>query len=143
MYRRLALFVLPAVLAGVLVSGCQKSANQPATSSVPAAATDGSQAAQNQAATQATPQPTTPQPVLPPAPPPPIVVPANTSISVVLDQSISSKTAAAGQGFSASVRTPIAVDGVVAIPKGAHVIGVVNDAKAAGRFKGGPAWTSL
>jgi hypothetical protein len=115
----------------LLVSGCQKSANQPATSSTPTAVTDSNQAAQNQATPQATPQPP------PPTPPPPIVVPANTAISVVLDQSISSKTATAGQAFSASVSTPIAVDGIVAIPQGAHVIGVVNDAKAAGRFKGG------
>jgi hypothetical protein len=116
---------LTLVLMGLLISGCQKSTDQPATSSATANGSDSSQSAQNQ----------TPTP--PPPAPPPLVVPADTAISVVLDESLSSKTATAGQTFSASVRAPIAVNGVVAIPKGAHVSGVVNDAKAAGRFKGG------
>ena len=128
MNRNLPLLILPVMLAGVLISGCNKS-SQPATSSTPAA--DSNQASQNQAAPQPAPQPT------PPPEPPPLVVPAETAISVVLDQSLSSKTAANGQSFSATVRAPIAVDGVIAIPKGAHASGVVNDAKAAGRFKGG------
>jgi len=131
MRRRLSLFVLSAVLTGVLISGCQKPAGQPATSSTPTAATDSSQASQNPPAVQPAAQPA------PPPVPPPLVVPANTSITVVLDQSLSSKTATNGQSFSATVSTPVAIDGVTAIPKGAHVVGVVNDAKAAGRFKGG------
>jgi hypothetical protein len=67
----------------------------------------------------------------------PLIVPADTTISVVLDQSISTKTATPGQAFSATVQSPIEVDGKVAIPKGAHASGIVKDAKAAGRFKGG------
>jgi hypothetical protein len=35
------------------------------------------------------------------------------------------------------VRAPVEVDGRVAIPKGARASGIVKDAKAAGRFKGG------
>ena len=58
-------------------------------------------------------------------------------ISVTLDESISSKTSTPGQNFSASVREPVEVDGRLAIPKGARATGVVKDAKAAGRFKGG------
>jgi hypothetical protein len=126
--NRLSRFLLPSLFTGILLVGCQKSTNQTATSSTPTAS-ENSQVAQNQAPA--------PAPVLPPAPPPPIVVPAATAISVVLDQTISSKSAAAGQGFSATVSAPIAVDGVVVIPKGTHANGVVNDAKAAGRFKGG------
>jgi hypothetical protein len=125
--NRLSRFLLPALFAGILLTGCQKSANPPATSSTPATTPD-SQTAMTQ---------NTPAPVVPLPPPPPIVVPASTAISVVLNEQISSKSAAAGQGFSATVSAPIAVDGFVVIPKGTHANGVVNDAKAAGRFKGG------
>ena len=69
--------------------------------------------------------------------PKPLVVPADTVIQVVLDQSISSKTARSGDNFSATVESPVEVAGKVAIPKDARANGVVRDAKAAGRFKGG------
>jgi hypothetical protein len=123
--HRRSLSLLLAFLALMLFAGCQKSANQPATSSNnPSSPADSAQNSQT-------------QPGGPTTPPPPIVVPAGTSLSVVLDQTISSKTASSGQTFSASVHAPVAVDGIIVIPKGAHVTGVVKDAKAAGRFKGG------
>jgi hypothetical protein len=139
MNRHLTPFIrfatLTVVLAGILMAGCHKSTDQPLTSSTPAAGnTD--QMAQN----QATPQPA-PEPPSPPVEPAPLIVAPNTAISVTLDQAISSKTAATGQTFFATLRAPISVDGVIAIPKGAHVGGVVNDAKAAGRFKGGASLT--
>jgi hypothetical protein len=121
MNRRPLNLLIPALLSGFLLVGCQKSADQPATSSTPGSGTDSTQSA---------------PPVVPPAPQP-VVVPARTAIPVVLDQSISSKTAAAGQSFSATLQAPIAVDGVIVIPKGAHATGEVTDAKSAGRFKGG------
>jgi hypothetical protein len=65
-----------------------------------------------------------------------LVVPADTAIEVVLDESLSSKTATPGQAFDATVETPIEIAGKVAIPKGARAKGTVKDAKAAGRFKG-------
>lgn len=71
--------------------------------------------------------------------PKPLVVPADTDISVVLDQTISSKTSKPGDKFSATVEAPVEIEGKVAIPKGARADGVVKDAKAAGRFKGGAA----
>jgi hypothetical protein len=58
-------------------------------------------------------------------------------IAVVLDESLSSKTASNGQNFSATVSAPVEIDGKPAIPKGARATGVVRDAKSAGRFKGG------
>jgi hypothetical protein len=73
----------------------------------------------------------------PPPPPPPLVVPAETVISVNLDQAVGSKISTPGQAFSATVASPVSVDGRLAIPKGARVAGVVKDAKSAGRFKGG------
>jgi hypothetical protein len=71
--------------------------------------------------------------------PKPLVVPADTVIAVVLDQTISSKTSNSGDRFTATVESPIEVEGKVAIPKGARAEGVVKEAKAAGRFKGGAA----
>lgn len=67
----------------------------------------------------------------------PLVVPADTSITVVLDEPIGSKTSSSGQNFSATVSAPVEVQGRVAIPKGARATGVIREAKSAGRFKGG------
>ena len=69
--------------------------------------------------------------------PKPLVVPADTVIAVVLDQSISSKTSKSGDKFTATVESPVEIDGKVSIPKGARADGIVKDAKAAGHFKGG------
>jgi hypothetical protein len=109
--------------------GCQKAADQESSTSSPdsgaTAASGGS------ASTVAKP------PAPPPAPPKPLVVPAETVISVVLDQAVGSKISTPGQAFSATVQAPVEVDGRIAIPKGARASGVVKDAKPAGRFKGG------
>ena len=69
--------------------------------------------------------------------PKPLVVPADTVIAVVLDETISSKTSKSGDKFTATVESPVEIDGKVAIPKGARAEGVVNEAKAVCRFKGG------
>jgi len=66
----------------------------------------------------------------------PLVVPAGTTIPVVLSTTISSKTSRPGDIFSASLAAPILVKGETAIPKGAEVEGVVEDAKKQGTFKG-------
>jgi hypothetical protein len=66
-----------------------------------------------------------------------VTIPEGTVISVVLDQALGSKTSQTGQHFDASVSQPVEVDGKVVIPKGARARGVVREAKAAGRFKGG------
>lgn len=68
--------------------------------------------------------------------PKPLIVPADTAIEAVLDQTLSSKTTHAGDKFSATVESPVEVAGKVAIPKGARAEGLVKEAKAAGRFKG-------
>jgi hypothetical protein len=113
----------------LVVVGCQRSANQQTTLPAPdAAAPAGSDSAPSQAAQQ---------PAPPPPPPAPLIIPADTVISVVLDQAVGSKISTPGQAFSATVQIPIQVDGKVAIPKGARASGIVKDAKPAGRFKGG------
>jgi BON domain len=83
----------------------------------------------------AAPQAAAPPPP-PPPPPAPIVVPSGTMLTVRLGQTIESKTATTGAVFSASMANPVTVHGVVAIPDGSPVSGVVVEAKKAGKFKG-------
>ena len=57
----------------------------------------------------------------PPPPPPPLVIPAGTSLVVRMGNSITSKTANAGDTFTGSLAHAVTVGGVVAIPAGAGV----------------------
>lgn len=68
--------------------------------------------------------------------PKPILLPAGTAIAVVLDQSISSAQAHAGDHFDASLAAPVIAEGKTVIPKGARVQGVVVDARASGHLEG-------
>jgi hypothetical protein len=68
--------------------------------------------------------------------PKPIVVDAGTRISVTVDQPVSSKTSNPGDHFEASLAAPVVVGEKQVIPSGAKVVGVVTDAKSAGKFKG-------
>ena len=122
MNRRLTAISLSAFFLGALVAGCQKPADQQASPDANAApsVTDAAKDAVKKVIE-----------------PKPLVVPADTVIPVVLDQTISSKASKPGDKFSATVESPIEIEGKVAIPKGARAEGVVRDAKAAGRFKGG------
>src|SRR3979411_2645435 len=122
MNRRLAVVSLSAFSIGLLVVGCKKSADQQAT---PDANASPSMAEAAKTAVKKAIEPK------------PLVVPAETTIAVVLDQTISSKTSKPGDKFTATVEAPVEVEGKVAIPKGARAEGVVKEAKAAGRFKGG------
>src|ERR1700674_1078069 len=124
MNRRFAAISLSAFSIGGLVAGCQKPADQqsgPDANSSPSIAEAAKSAVKNAIE------------------PKPLVVPADTVIAVVLDQTISSKTSKPGDRFSATVESPVEIEGKVAIPKGARADGIVKDAKAAGRFKGGAA----
>jgi hypothetical protein len=117
--RFLALGILTCSL-GLVLTGCQKSADEAANSdnsTESAASSSSSKAASSAAKT--------------------IAIPAETPITIVLDETLGSKTSSTGQNFSASLRTPVEINGRVIIPKGAHVTGIVRDAKSAGRFKGG------
>jgi hypothetical protein len=122
MNRRLAAISLFAFSLGLLVAGCQKSADQQSTPDANAAPSV-AETAKNAVKKAIEPKP--------------LVVPAETVIPVVLDETISSKTSKPGDKFTATVESPIEIEGKVAIPKGARADGVVREAKAAGRFKGG------
>jgi len=66
-----------------------------------------------------------------------MVIPAGTTVTVRLGQSVGSKISEAGQGFTATVASPVEVGGKALIPSGAEAAGTVVDAKPLGRFKGG------
>src|SRR5438445_12506632 len=100
--RLLALLSLCAFSIGAVVAGCQKAADQqsgPDASATPSV-TEAAKTAVKKAIE-----------------PKPLVIPADTVISVVLDQTISSKTSKSGDKFTATVESPVEVEGKVAIPK--------------------------
>jgi hypothetical protein len=124
MNRCFATISMSALSVGMVVAGCQKPADQ---QSGPDANASPSMAEAAKTAVKKAIEPK------------PLVVPADTVIAVVLDQTISSKTSKPGDRFSATVESPVEVEGKIAIPKGARTEGIVKEAKAAGRFKGGAA----
>lgn len=131
----------------VLLSGCGKGKQQPA-SETSAAQSTAQSAPQSpaQSTPQSTPQSTAQNPAPAPngntpaaAPPPPamVTIPARTPIRVRLDEAVGSKISVAGQAFSATVANDVVVNGQTVIPRGAHAVGTVVDAKPLGRIKGG------
>ena len=65
-----------------------------------------------------------------------VTVPAGTVITVRLGNAVGSKLSNSGDQFSASVATPVEVDGKVVVPSGAEASGKVLQAVAQGNFKG-------
>ncbi len=63
-------------------------------------------------------------------------VPSGTELILTLATTVSSETAQPEQTVRATVAKPVLVDGVVAIPQGAAVVGTVVAAQRAGRVKG-------
>src|SRR6266404_3415407 len=130
MNRRFATASLSALCLLLALVGCQKSAGQQqasATDPNSSSATPDSGASSSKPAArerEAAPRPR------------PIVVPAETVISVVLDETIGSKTSQPGQTFTASLREPVEVDGRVAIPKGPRASGIMHNPYPALRFQG-------
>lgn len=61
-------------------------------------------------------------------------VPNGTSIHVTIDQSISSKTAKAGQSVVGSVSQDVVVGGKVLVPRGSHAKLTVSSVQASGRL---------
>jgi hypothetical protein len=122
MYQRLASGVLSAVCFAFVLVGCQKTADQSSTADTSSSTADDAKSGKNEVHREAS---------------KPLVVPTDTAVEVVLDEAIGSKTSSSGQTFSATVEAPVEIEGKVAIPKGARATGIVKDAKAAGRFKGG------
>ena len=122
MNRSLFVGMLSLLSFAIALAGCAKSSNPSAVPDTASSRSPSSSASANRAE----------------APKPrPIIVPADTRIFVVLDQPVGSKRSRTDETFTATVEAPVEVDGRVAIPKGARTTGIVKEAKAAGRFKGG------
>ena len=66
----------------------------------------------------------------------PVTVPERTPIHVTLDQAVTSNQNRPGDHFDATVSEAVVVDGKTVIPQGAHVDGLVVDAKHSGRLMG-------
>lgn len=80
--------------------------------------------------------------VPPPAPPPPPVVKtvtlaAGTVVPIRITETLDSGTTQANSVFHATLASDLVVDGMVAAPQGATVLGRVVDVKDAGHFSGG------
>jgi hypothetical protein len=110
---------------------CSKPSNEQANS---AAANNSANAPESNA-----PAPNGNAPANKPAAPQPVVVPAGTMITVRLGEAVGSKISSPGQSFSATVASPVEIDGTTVIKEGAEARGTVVDAKPLGRFKGGAA----
>ncbi len=65
---------------------------------------------------------------------PALIVPAGTPVTVSLQQSISSETAHAGDGFDAVLEEPLVVNGQAVAPRGAAVKGHVLAARKSGHM---------
>lgn len=63
-------------------------------------------------------------------------IPAGTELRVRLGQSLSAKGSAPGEGFVATVVSPVEVNGQTVVPVGTPVNGTVTAARSRGRFKG-------
>lgn len=106
----------------------------------PTSSSGGADSGASQAAAPSTPAPTVshaaPPPPPPPPPPEPIVIPAGTTLTVRTSQGLSTKTTQTGAVFNGSTMSPIRIGGEVVIPAGSDVVGIVKQAKKAGKIKG-------
>jgi hypothetical protein len=83
-------------------------------------------------------QPSYPQPPAYEAPNGPVTIPPGTLLQLRTSEPVGSKRARDGEPVQFTVIQDIAVGGVLAIPRGATVHGVVTEAKKAGRMEGSP-----
>ncbi len=91
----------------------------------------------SQPAASPVPAPNQAVPTPPPAPQPkPYVIPAGTTVSVRMIDSIDSSVNQAGEVFQASLDAPIVVDNEVVVPKGANVYVRLTSAASAGKMTG-------
>jgi hypothetical protein len=120
------------VLIGMLLAlwGCSHSA-----SNTPASSTSSNGAPRGTNSAGSSPPAPTPPPA--PVPAPPIAIPAGTTLTVTLNQGISTKTNSSGDSFAASLAEPATIDGNTVLLTGTRAHGIVVQAQAAGHLKGG------
>jgi hypothetical protein len=130
--RSRAPYLLSIFLMFTLVACSKKPADTASNS-----ASQDTAAPSNAAGGSAMSSPAAPATAAPEPQPQPLVVPAGTTLTVRLGESVGSKISSPGQSFSATLVSPVTVDGNTVIPAGASARGTVVDAKPLGRFKGG------
>ena len=146
-HAKLTQLALPFSLAGLLlVAGCNKNqppqnAEQPAASQPAPAPASSAPAPAAAAPGSGTPSATPAAANTPPPPPPrpqPVnyTIPAGTRVTVRVGQTIASNTAHEGDGFDATVTSPIVVDGKTLVATGSPASGTVTAANSRGKFKG-------
>jgi hypothetical protein len=128
--RSRALYLLFIFLMFTLAACSKKPADTASNSASQDMAAPSNAAGGNAMSSPAAPAPSAPAPQ-------PLVVPAGTTLTVRLGESVGSKISSPGQSFSATLVSPVTVDGNTVIPAGASARGTVVDAKPLGRFKGG------
>ena len=90
-----------------------------------------------ESASAAPPAPINLTPSTPPPPPPQkVTIPSGTTLAVRLVGTIDSERSQPGQTFHATLDSPLAVEGDVAVPAGYDVEGHIVDVKSAGKFAG-------
>lgn len=81
-----------------------------------------------------------PPPAAPPAPPQPVVkdvtIPAGTVIPIRITEALDTKTAQTNDAFHGALAADLGVQGVIALRRGAPVVGRIVDAREAAHFKG-------
>lgn len=82
------------------------------------------------------PAPVAPAPPPPPPPPQKVTIPAGTTLAIRLVDALDSEKNSPGESFHATLNSPLAVEGDVAIPAGYDVEGHIVDVKSAGKFAG-------
>ena len=82
------------------------------------------------------PAPVVPAPPPPPPPPQKVTIPAGTTLAIRLVDALDSEKNSPGESFHATLNSPLAVEGDVAIPAGYDVEGHIVDVKSAGKFAG-------
>jgi hypothetical protein len=64
------------------------------------------------------------------------MIPAGTTLTITLDQTLNSKVASDGDSFAASLAAPVTVGTSVVLPIGTKAKGTIVSAQSAGRFNG-------
>lgn len=135
---RKSLFTLCLAVALFLtIGGCGKSSSTPSQSSSPTTSAPSSSGSSDNSASPSSASNTQPTPTpAPPPPPPPVVVPAGTSLTISLGDTIDTKVANDGDHFAATLAEPISVAGNVILPVGTRVSGTIITSHSAGKFNG-------
>ena len=131
---------LPSVIFGILLISGACTKQQDAAKDAAQSAQNAADATQNAAAKTATAAKDTAvkagEAMREAVAPAPIVIPAGTTLTIRLGETINAKDATAGQAFHGSLARAVTVDEKEVIASGANVSGEVTEAKSAGKFKG-------